>query len=172
VSRPQRLQPPQQRDLPGERLFQATTRPETGASTREGALPQRRGVVGRPVAAGVARCKPRAPRGRSSKGRADTDGMLGGDGVVEPLWHRALCVSGRTREVAHAVRGSQVMRQAIRSMRESTASRAVFTQSRAWFGWVRSRGPRVWDCPPRDAQPLRVLPAALPAPPHGSLAHA
>jgi hypothetical protein len=110
VIRPQRLQQPQQCDMPGGRLFQATPRTETVEIAIEGALQQIRRVVGRPSCR--SRCGPLKAKRLSievvDKGLKETDGIVYGAGVVEPLGALDLFVAVSTLEMTHVVRDATV----------------------------------------------------------------
>lgn len=104
VSRPQLLQPPQHRPIPGGRLCQATTRPETGARAVHGEGQQISRVLGR--AACGRGCGPLPAQRREgavvTKGIEATDGMLFRTRVVAPLWAQARFVAVGAVEKAHA----------------------------------------------------------------------
>ena len=133
VSRSPLLQPPQQLDIPGGLLCQATTRTETGERAVYVELQQISRVIGRPSRSrgGGPRKAERRSVEAVDKGIDETDRMLFSHVVVQARWEQALFVSVRTLAVAHAVRGSKWMRQDILRIRYSTASRSVFTQSGA-----------------------------------------
>jgi hypothetical protein len=110
VIKPQLLQQPHQCDIPVGRLCQATTRTETVERAINVELQQSRRVIGRPSCS--SRLGPlQAQRLYSEvvdKGINETDGILYGDVVVEPLWELALFVAVSTLDMTHVVRDSKV----------------------------------------------------------------
>ena len=104
VLRPKLLQQPHQLHIAVGRLCQATTRPETGEITVHVQLQQISRVVGRSSrgsGCGSLKAACREVEG-VSKGVEETDGILCGNGVVEPLWELDLFVAVRAVDKAHA----------------------------------------------------------------------
>lgn len=88
VIRSQLLEQPHQLTMPVRRLCQATTRPETGERAVNVQLQQSSRVVSRPArGSGCGPLKAERREGEVvDKGIDETDGMLFGNVVVEPLW--------------------------------------------------------------------------------------